>query len=105
MVSDFWRMWLDSLRVARGEGAWWRSPLVWAVALTAAAVASYGMEGNALATAAATPLVFVAGLLWMGLMVKLALHGPDTISGFVLGVVVLAVLMRIFLAVSRYVSW
>ena len=103
-MSEFWRLWVESLRVARGEGAWWRSPLVWATALTVATLTSYAMEGSALAAAVATPLVFVAGLFWMGLMVKLALHGPDTIAGFVFGVVVLAILMRIFLAVSRYLS-
>ncbi|GAB6043045.1 hypothetical protein [Endothiovibrio diazotrophicus] len=102
MVAEYWALWRTSIRLARGEGVWWRSPFVWALIATVGAVVSYALADGAIISALATPLFFAAGLLWMGVMVQLALRGPDALAGFVLGVVVLAIAMRIGLAAARY---
>lgn len=103
-MSELFALWFASLRAARGESPWWRSPFVWALIVTVAALATHAVEGAAWAGALSTALLFVAGLLWMGVMAQLAMAGPELIAGFVFGVVVLAVAMRVVLAVGRYLS-
>ncbi len=100
-IAEQWGLWVAAIRAARGDQSWWRSPFVWALITSGAAFGCYSAEG-ALVVALTTPLFLIAGLLWMAVMVLLANRGPDLIAGFVLGVVVLAVLMRIFLAFARY---
>lgn len=101
MISEYWGLWIASLQAARGDAVWWRSPFVWALVVTLGAFVAYASDAPLL-VALATPLFLLAGLLWLGVMVLLALRGPDLIAGFVLGVVVMALLLRITLAVVRY---
>lgn len=93
---DALRLVFLGFRAAWGRGPWWRSPLFWAMGSAVAALVCDGLEEAPLLNALAMPLVFVSGLLWMGLLVLVAQKGPNELLGLVGGVFVLALVARIF---------
>ncbi len=100
-LAEGWRLWTDSLRAARGGAPWWRSALGWALVTSAGALLCNASDASPLLPLFTLPLLFVAGLLWVAVLIRLAVKSPDALAGFVLGVVVITVAAKILLFATR----
>ena len=100
-MGEWVRLGVDGLRAARGDGPLWSSLLLWGLLLSIGALVADAQTLYPLLNHLATPLLLVAGMVWMALMVRLAARGPDLLAGFVLAWVVAAFAARLIYLLVR----
>lgn len=104
MIGGWLAEWLKVLAAVRGNVPWWRSALVWAAALGALVLLLNAVGESPLVTVWVVPLLFAAGLLWAGVVIRAAYLGSEPFFVFITGCFAAALTGELLLRIALWIA-